>query len=285
MSEESQILVASGSGIQTIVPQLAVASPQVVYLDFDGAETSYYSRDLDIFIDNITVDDSGFDSETISLIVATLNEQFGDDIVFTADIPYTDGYSTIYVGVTSAFEDYGDFLGLAETIDSGNQIHDDNAFVMLNSMASLDLVTSVIAHETEHIVNGKEHGRKGLGKYAEITSIVSSGQSISNVVVLPENGIRVLGVANDITVSSGGSFVIISGGAANKAIVSNGGWMVTLNGGIANSTTVSTGGKFAARSGGTANFTVVNESGIFSAASGGMGNSTIINGGGSFFVF
>ncbi len=33
MSEESQILVASGSGIQT-VPQLA--APQLVYLDFEG---------------------------------------------------------------------------------------------------------------------------------------------------------------------------------------------------------------------------------------------------------
>ena len=163
MSEESQILVASSSGIQT-VPQLA--APQLVYLDFDGAETSYVNCDLDIAIDNIVVEDSGFDSETISLIVATLNEQFGDDIVFTADIPVSDEYSTIYIGVTSAFEEYGDFLGLAETIDSGNQIHDDNAFVMLNSTASLDLVTSVITHETEHLVGTLDHGGNGMERYA-----------------------------------------------------------------------------------------------------------------------
>ena len=37
MSEE---LLMMNSGIQTVVPQLAAASPQVVYLDFDGAETS-----------------------------------------------------------------------------------------------------------------------------------------------------------------------------------------------------------------------------------------------------
>ena len=66
MSEESQILVASGSGIQTVLPQLAAVAPQVVYLDFDGAETSYDNRDLDIFIDNITVDDSGFDSSFVT---------------------------------------------------------------------------------------------------------------------------------------------------------------------------------------------------------------------------
>ena len=41
MSQEPLIL---NSGIQTILPQLT--TPQVVYLDFDGAETSYYNRAL-----------------------------------------------------------------------------------------------------------------------------------------------------------------------------------------------------------------------------------------------
>ena len=164
MSEESQVLVASSSGIQTVIQQSATEVPQVVYLDFDGAETSY-NGEL-VTIDNVTVEDSGFDSESIAFIVDVLNEQFGDDVVFTADIPQTYEYSTIYIGVTSAFESYGDFLGLAETIDSGNKIHNDNAFVLLNFTTSLDLVTSVIAHETEHIVHGTEHEGTGLEKYA-----------------------------------------------------------------------------------------------------------------------
>ena len=168
MTEESQILVASGSGIQTVVPQLAAASPQVVYLDFDGAETSYNGELLTI--DDIVVSDSGFDDETIAFIVETLNEQFGDDIVFTAELPQTDEYSTIYIGVTSAFDAYGDFLGLAETIDSGNKIHNDNAFVFLNSTASTELVTSVIAHETEHIVSGMEHEGEGLDQFAHLSA-------------------------------------------------------------------------------------------------------------------
>ena len=119
---------------------------------------------VNIFIDNITVDDSGFDSTAISYIVAALNAQFDDDVVFTAELSETDEYSTIYIGITSAFDAYGDFLGLAETIDSGNQIHDDNAFVFLNSTVSVELVTSVIAHETEHLVNGLEHDVDGLEK-------------------------------------------------------------------------------------------------------------------------
>ena len=93
MSEE---LLVMNSGVQTVLPPLATTSPQIVYLDFDGAETSYVNRDLDIAIDHVVVEDSGFDSETIMLIVTVLNDQFGDDIVFTAELPQTDEYSTIY---------------------------------------------------------------------------------------------------------------------------------------------------------------------------------------------
>ena len=179
MSEESQILVASGSGVQTIVPQLATIAQQVVYLDFDGEKTSYYNRDLDIHIDNIVVEDSGFDALTISAIVSDLNSLYGDDIVFTADRPDEhDVYSTIYIGVTSSFAEYGDFLGIAETIDSGNRIHDDNAFVFLNSTASTELVTSVIVHETNHIISGYDHGGEDLQRFAADTH-VTSGQVVN----------------------------------------------------------------------------------------------------------
>ena len=66
MSEESQILLASGSGIQTIAQQLAVASPQIVYLVFDGAKTSYNSKLLTI--DNIVIENSGYNSKTIMCV-------------------------------------------------------------------------------------------------------------------------------------------------------------------------------------------------------------------------
>ena len=301
MSEESQILVASSSGIQT-VPQLA--APQLVYLDFDGAETSYVNCDLDIAIDNIVVEESGFDSETISLIVATLNEQFGDDIVFTADIPVSDEYSTIYIGVTSAFEEYGDFLGLAETIDSGNQIHDDNAFVMLNSTASLDLVTSVITHETEHLVGTLDHGGNGMERYAggyiyyyylynqtytgelsgdlylfrnstgkEVYSsrFQSDGEDISSCT----NTFYVS--ANNVTLNRGDIEVDI-GGRANHTTLNGGGVQVN-NGGVANNTTVNSGGVFAVGNGGVANGMTVNSGGSVWVASGGTANAIKENGG------
>ena len=264
MSEESQILVASGSGIQTVVPQLATPTQQIVYLDFDGADTAYYNRDLDIFIDTIIVEDSGFDSTDISFIVDTLNAQFDNDIVFTAELPQTDEYSTIYVGVTSAFDAYGAFLGLAETIDSGNQIHDDNAFVLLNSAASVEFVTSVIAHETEHIVQGMEHEGEDLGKYAA-TSVISSGQTVNELIVSSGNAITVWGTVNGATVKKG-LLAVSSGGILASTTVFASGSVKIDNGAYATSTLLST-GKMLVYSGGIAS--TVRVSGVLSVYSGG----------------
>ena len=80
------------------------AAPQVVYLDFDSARTSYHNRDLNLTIDDIVVEASGFDTMTIASIVSSLNEQFGNGVIFTSELPKEELYSTIYIGVTSAFE-------------------------------------------------------------------------------------------------------------------------------------------------------------------------------------
>ena len=131
MYSESELLTATEGGIQTFLPLAEQSQQQIVYLDFDGANTSYYNRDLGIEIGGVAVEDSGFDSATISVIVASLNGQFGCDVLFTSELPAEGEFSTIYIGVTSAFDEYGSFYGLAETIDSGNQIRNDNAFVQI----------------------------------------------------------------------------------------------------------------------------------------------------------
>ena len=279
MSNESQLLIASDSGTQIVIPQLAVASPQVIYLDFNGAETSYDNRDLDIFIDNIMVDDSGFDAKDITYIVDTLNAQFDDDIVFTAELPETDEYSTIYIGVTSAFDVYGEFLGLAETIDSGNQIHDDNAFVFLNSTASLELVTSVIAHETEHIVYGYEHGGEDLQRFAEGIS-VSSGQVISGNIISSGTTVYVSsgGTLNSTIVNSGGRLYVSNGGMVNDMSINSGGGGYVSIGGIVNSTTVN-GGYLEVGIGGTVNSTTINSDGRLWVYSGGKALNIVADGG------
>ena len=214
MSEELCIL---NGGIQTVIPQQA--APQLVYLDFDGASTSYVNADLGVSIDNVTVEDSGFMDGDIAVIVDALNGMFAD-VAFTSELPADGEFSTIYIGVTSAFDEYGSFLGLAETIDSGNQIRDDNAFVLLDSSADAELVVSVIAHETEHIVYGMDHGGEGLERFAAHTYIVDSGQ-----------------VSEGVTLDYGATMYVNYGGMATNTYVQEGNIIVS-SGGVANGTTL-----------------------------------------------
>ena len=139
------------------VPQISAAEKQVVYLDFDGGETRYTNRDLDLTLD-VKVDDSGLTADRIKEITAQLNRQYAEEnIVFVSTAPVTGEYSTVYVGNKKAFEPYGEFYGLAETVDVDNQIKNDNAFVILDQSYSNAEIISVIAHETGHIVSGEMH--------------------------------------------------------------------------------------------------------------------------------
>ena len=244
--------VVLNSGVQTVIPEDYLAAKQVVYLDFDGAETSYHNRDLDFSIKNITIEASGLGEEDVSGIVATLNSRFGEDIVFTSKTPLTGDYSTIYIGLTDAFNQYGNFLGLAETIDSGNNVHDDNAFVFLNATAPTELLTSVIIHETEHIVSGYGHGGEGLFRYAE-TSEISAGQMVSGHTVTSGSSVIIStgGIAVNITLD-GGTLLIDSGGLVDGAEVNSGGIINVSSGGLADHARANNGGQLLVCPGGSA---------------------------------
>ena len=122
-------LIQSG-GVQTVT-QLN----QIVYLDFDGEYTSYNGEILNV--DGVVVEDSKLSGERIAEIVAALNEKYVfAGVKFVTERPIDGEYSTVYVGKTDDFDQYGNFAGLAETIDKGNTNKSDNAFVMLDSTAS-----------------------------------------------------------------------------------------------------------------------------------------------------
>ena len=148
------------SGIMT-VPQ--IAAPQLVYLDFDG-ELASYNGEL-LTIDRVEVEDSGLTEPQIARIVSGLNEEFeGQNIVFTAEKPASGEYSTVFIGGTSAFEPFGSFAGLAETVDTGNAVRNDNAFVILKGGESIEAIIDTIAHETQHLIGTLDHGSEGLGR-------------------------------------------------------------------------------------------------------------------------
>ena len=114
MSYTSNVSSYVSGGIQS------ATNIQYMYLDFDGEVTSYNGEILTI--DNVVVDDSGISAENIRNIVDSLNSLYdGKNVIFVTERPIGIDFSTVYVGYTSSFEPYGNFAGLAETIDKNNQ--------------------------------------------------------------------------------------------------------------------------------------------------------------------
>ncbi|MBR4674149.1 MAG: AIDA repeat-containing protein, partial [Victivallales bacterium] len=275
MQNDPELLTVTHGGIQTVPRADFTASPQIVYLDFDGAVTSYVNADLGVAIGGITVEPSGFGDDVTATIAAFLNGMF-DDVVFTTELPSDGAFSTIYIGVASAFDEYGDFLGLAETIDSDNRIHDDNAFVLLDSSATAELVVSVIVHETEHIVHGMDHGGEGLARYADI--IIKKGQVSSGLTIENDNlTVYSGGTAVGNTVNGGGTLNVDGGGTAVSTTVNEHGELWVFSGGTAVSTTVNYLGYLNVSSGGTAIGTTVNYFGDLNVSSGGTAVGTTLN--------
>ena len=152
------------SGGLQYVPQIA-ETVQYVYLDFDGESTSYNGEILTI--EDIEVTNSELTEKRIETIVSSLNAQYAEkNVVFVTEKPCTAEYSTIYIGKTEAFSTYGNFAGVAETIDTDNQNKSDKAFVMLDATASDTEIISTITHETDHLLGTLNHGGEGLAAYA-----------------------------------------------------------------------------------------------------------------------
>jgi len=139
---------------------------QVVYLDFDGELTNYNGEILTV--KNVEVMDSQLNQERIVNIVTKLNTLYADqNVIFVTEKPADTEYSTVYVGKTSAFDEYGDFSGLAETIDKGNLSSTDKAFVMLDKNSDDAAIISTISHETDHLLGTLDHGGDELNQYAK----------------------------------------------------------------------------------------------------------------------
>ncbi|MBR7121804.1 MAG: hypothetical protein IKC94_06140, partial [Lentisphaeria bacterium] len=271
-----QQTIANG-GVQ-YVPQTAVQ--QIVYLDFDGELTSYNGEILTV--ENVEVQNSGVTAERIADIVAELNARYADkNILFVTEKPTVADYSTIFIGKTDAFSSYGDFAGLAETIDKDNQISTDKAFVMLDFSASNEAIISTISHETDHLTGTLDHGGNGLAAYADLT-VIDYGTTSTGLVVSSGTSLTVSsgGVVSDTTVLDNyyQAVIIESGGSAVNTILSAGAMNIF---GVADNT-VNSGGKVNISSGGTANSTTVNT--FMHIFAGGSANDTTVNSG-SFHIY
>ena len=252
------------------VPQIAA---QTVYLDFDGEITSYNGELLTV--ENVIVEDSKLTQMQITEIVNALNTQYFDrNVVFTADKPADGEYSTVYVGKTSSFDAYGNFVGLAETNDIGNQNKADNAFVMLDNTASTTSIISTISHEVEHLLGTGTHGGDGLSAYA-YEKYVLAGESSSYVSVGYGDRLWVYGSVDYTSIISGGEMSVSSGGTADHTNLNVAGLMYVV-GGYANSTSIAGQAQLHVSRGGLASNTYVNY-GEMHIGSGGTGKDVIVN--------
>ncbi|MFA6102933.1 MAG: pre-peptidase C-terminal domain-containing protein [Victivallaceae bacterium] len=168
------------NGMELLDPNGDYSGEQVIYLDFNGENNvSYDNAALNITVNGINVADSGLDQARINRVITELNNTFaGTGVSFTTEVTENSEYSTIYIGdAEDAFSEYGNFLGLSETIDVGNQIHNDNAFVFSVKINSITELTAIIAHETAHL-QGVKHSISADGK--EINDYAVSYTPISS---------------------------------------------------------------------------------------------------------
>jgi subtilase family serine protease len=143
---------------------------QVFYVDFDGAKTAYYGEA--VTVNGVEVVDSGISTARIAAVLDALNETYAaSGVSFVSEKPQNGEYSTIYVGKSGAFDAFGDFKGISETIDAGNAVKDDNAFVLLDKAASNAELISTISHEADHLLGTLDHGGNGLDAYGAVVFV------------------------------------------------------------------------------------------------------------------
>ena len=140
---------------------------QVVFLSLDGAQ------DVDYF-GPVTVEGihipafaapgmfAGQEADVLRTLTWTLSQSpLGANTVFTTARPQDGEFSTVYIGGSGAdFAPWGDYYGLAQDVDVGNQNRSDIAFVFSDNIPALDLtatefgqrLASIVVHETGHLL-------------------------------------------------------------------------------------------------------------------------------------
>ena len=135
------------------------AADQVFYVNFKGGnglsyDNGEYSRSVDMAPAAYTA------AERQEIVDALNDKNAAAGKVFTAEEPAAGSvYSTINVGSTTSFDDLGSFKGLSETIDLGNLIPTDEAFVNTDKIADIADAVEVIDHEAGHLTGGHPHLR------------------------------------------------------------------------------------------------------------------------------
>lgn len=169
---------------------------QVIYVDFAGAKDVVYHGPVtvgpfDVPAFALAGRLAGQERAVADGVVAALDRTFaGAGVVFTDQRP-RDGqvYSTVYVAAEdSPFRAYGDFAGLAERVDLGNECPCDKALVFTHDLTSktgdldgiVTAITAEVAHETGHLIGYVHASDAGLLLTGRLDP-AQYGQSMSHV--------------------------------------------------------------------------------------------------------
>jgi hypothetical protein len=151
------------------LPQdLRLAGAQLVLLDLDGASDVTYEgpvtvRGIEVPAFAAPQELRGQEAAIVEALLGSLEQSLPTaEVVFTTEQPRAGiPYSTIHVGGdSSAFAEYGWFVGLAEKIDRGNRDPGDTAFVFSESILGPgltateygQLLAGYVAHEAGHLL-------------------------------------------------------------------------------------------------------------------------------------
>ena len=140
---------------------------QVVYLSLDGASDVDYHGPINV--EDIDVPPfvarghlAGQEADVLRALNEVLAEDSaGSNLIFTNQQPQAGEFSVVHIGGNAdSFSQWGQFYGLAEQIDTGNQDHSDSAFVFTDQIASDGLtadaygrlLAGVVLHEVGHLL-------------------------------------------------------------------------------------------------------------------------------------
>ena len=231
MSEEFQILVASGSGIQTIVPQVVSASPQATYLDVDG-QTRAYSQVTSVIV---------YNGQTSNGLVATSNK--------TIDVYGVVSSTTVGLSGTMIVE-YGG-SAYSTLVNSGTLYLYNGGKAVSTSMSAGGIYVRGGFMDAAKIDGGVVYvSAGGSARYLEANSggqiIVSSG-----------------GVVSSSYVNQNGHLSANRGAQVVSTLVKSGGYLYANDGVNVMYTTVRNGGNLHVRTGGSVTNANINSGGNF----------------------
>lgn len=151
--------------------ELSVAQ-QVVYVNFNGGENLSYDNAAGYSVSDVDIAPAAYTAEQKSYVIQTLNANAQDGVVYVDETPAGGDFSTVHVGATDSFDALGSFKGISETIDAGNLVKNDEAFVNTDNITDIADLVNTIEHETGHLTGEAHDTTTGtVNDYAETVVI------------------------------------------------------------------------------------------------------------------